>query len=278
MRTAVIVAVVLGLGWGTGLAHTARSVPVGPDDLATLLEARTNLEVQCVLSYYYLLEGCPYVTVLDGIGENETYGVHFNMTDVVAWHPPCDTAACLTLDTIELVLYDVLASPANDMNIRIYGADADGRPVGDLLGNRDFTPLFTQPGEFTTVVIDFTNAGAVDGLDLSPCRGNFVALLTWKNPSGHPLLVLDNISTPVTNCPGTEACCDMGAVPYVYPRPATRTYFYGTEFAWAKQDSIADSGGEATYGYLEAFWSAAFCKWSAATVPTTWGSIKAMYR
>jgi hypothetical protein len=276
MKAAMIAIAALWLGSGMALAHTTRSVPLGQDDLATLKDMRAHLEVQCALSYYYLIDGCAYATVVDGIEEDETYGVHFNMTDVVPWHQACDTTACLTLDTVDLVFYDV--SEANAMNVKIYGADADGEPTGELLGNRDFTPGYTSPEVFTTVVIDFTNSGMVDGLDLSSCRGNFVVLVTWKNSTGHPMLVLDNISTCVGNCSGESPCCDMGTYPYVYPRAATRTYYYGVENAWAKADSIADPGGAATYGYLEAFMTAAFCKWSAATVPTTWGSIKAIYR
>jgi hypothetical protein len=276
MKAAVIALAALWLGSSGALAHTTRTVPLSPADLAVLNEIRGNLEVQCALSYYYLIDGCSYASVVGDIEQDETFGVHFNMTDAVPWHQACDTAACLTLDTVDLVFYDV--SPANAMNVRIYGADADGEPAGELLGNRDFTPAYTAPEVFATVVVDFTNGGTVEGLDLSSCRGNFVVLVTWKNSTGHPLLVLDNISTPAANCSGDDPCCAIGAYPYGYPRAATRTYYYGLENAWAKTDSVADPGGAGTYGYLEAFTSAAFCRWSAATVPTTWGSIKAMYR
>jgi len=258
--------------------YTVRSVAMTAQDIGSLMDFRETLAVQCMLSYYYLLTDCAFVTVVEGIEENNTFGMHFNMTDTVPFYAACDTAACLTLDQIEIVLYDVLAPPSSQaMNVRVYGSDATGEPSGALLGNRDFTPA-SAPGAFTTVVIDFTNGGAVGGLDLSSSRGNFVILLTWTNSTGRPSLVLDNVSTCVGQCPTNPACCQMGAYPYIYPRTTTHTYYYGIAPAFAVTDSIPDPSGAATYGYLEGFWKSDFCKTSAATVPTTWGSIKAIYR
>jgi hypothetical protein len=259
-------------------AFTVRSVAMTPEDIGNLMHFRENLDVHCMLSYSYLLADCGFVTVVGGIEENETFGVHFDMTETVPFHSACDTAACLTLDEIEIVLYDVLAAPNDQaMNLRIYGSDASGQPFGELLGNRDFTPA-SAPGAFTTLVIDFTNGGAVSGLDLSGSRGNFVALLTWKNTTGHPDLVLDNVSTCVSECATSPACCQMGTYPYVYPRTTTHMYYYGVEPTWAFMDPIADPGGEETYGYLEGLWASDFCKSSSAAKPSTLGSIKAIYR
>ena len=55
-------------------------------------------------------------------------------------------------------------------------------------------------------------------------------------------------------------------------------YYYGVQPAPAITDSIADPGGVATYGYLEGLWKSDFCKTSAATRPSSWGSIKAIYK
>lgn len=245
------------------------------DDLGP---GRMGSGASCMQGYYYLLAGCPYVTVLEDIGEDESFGMHFNMLDSVYWYAPCDTSACLSLDVIELVFYDVLAPPSDQsLNIKIFGADSGGEPVGDLLGNRDFAPSYGESAGFTSVEIDFTNAAIEPGLDLSGCNGCFVVLLTWKNSTGHPGLVLDNIGTCVDSCAVDEACCEMGIYPYLYPRKV-HTYYYGTEWAWSKQDSICDLGGCGTYGCLEAFWTCGFCTKSTATLPTTWGGIKAMYK
>ena len=258
--------------WGVG------PVRIEPGRLTDVDPLRMGVDVSCMQSHYYLLGGCPYVTVLDGIDEGESFGMHFDMTDSLYWYPPCDTAACLTLDIIEMVLYDVLPSPADqEMNVKVFGAGADGEPSGDLLGNRDFQPSYTEPGGFTSVEIDFTNGGVEPGLDLSGCAGGFVVLLTWRNSSGHPGLVLDNIGTCVDSCAVDPACCDMGFHPYMYPR-TIHTYYYGTEWAWSKQDSVCDIGGCGTYGCLEALWSCGFCTNSAATEPATWGGIKATYK
>ena len=254
------------------------AVRLEPGSLTDMGGLRIGHDVSCVLSYYYLVDGCPYVTVLEDIEPDESFGVHFNMLDSVYWYAPCDTAACLTLDVIDLVFYGVLAPPADQsMNIKVIGSDLDGEPVGDLLGNQDFEPSYTEPGGFTSVEIDFTNGGIEKGLDLSGCAGNFIVLLTWKNTSGHPGLVLDNISTCVDSCSVDPACCEMGLHPYLYPRPI-HTYYYGTEWAWSKQDSICDLGGYETFGCLEALWTCGFCTASSGTEPETWGGIKAMYK
>jgi hypothetical protein len=231
------------------------------------------------LSYYYFIGDCAYVTVFENIEENKSMGMHFNMQDTVAWHEPCDTSACMTLDVIDLTFYDVLAPPSDQgLNVKVYGADALGEPVGPLLGNRAFTPLFTDTAAFTITSIDFTNSGQEPGLDLSGSGGSFVVLVTWKNSTGHPSLVLDDVCTCVDSCAVNPACCAMGIAPYIYPRLKTHTYDYGFEWAWSKQDSFCDLCGCVGFGYLEALWTCNFCTESAATKPTTWGTIKALYR
>jgi hypothetical protein len=255
------------------------SVRVREGYLGELHPFHLDLGVSCVLGYYYLLEGCGYVTVMEGIEQGEAFGVHFRMTDSIPWDAGCDTNACMTLDAVGLVLYDALAPPADQsMNIKIYGADAGGNPSGSLLGNRDFEVEYSDTAAFTSVEIDFTNGGVEPGLDVSGCCGDFIVLLTWKNSTGHPCLVLDNMGTCVDSCSADPACCEMGNYPYVYPRLWTHTYYYGSEWAWSKQDSFCDLGGCGTYGYLEALWECGFCTKSTATEPTTWGGIKAIYR
>jgi hypothetical protein len=280
VKTLVVCSFLVALTAGQVAAADVRVVPLSRDEASQIADLRASgILVQCALSYYYLPEGCEYVTVVGSIEDGETYGVHFNMTDVVPWSTPCDTAACLNLDLIEIVLYDVLEPPANQgMNVKVYGADVNGEPSGDPLGNRDFEPSYTDSATFTTVAIDFTNGGSVQGLDLHPCRGDFVVLLTWKNPTGHPLLVLDDVGTCVANCGTNPDCCQMGTAPFVYPRLTVHTAYYGSELNWSNQGPIPDPGGAGTYGYLEAFWGVSFCKWSTAVVPSTWGAIKASYR
>jgi hypothetical protein len=264
---------------GQTAAWDLRPVRVDPSDLSSIGDQISGFAAHCVMSYYYLIPECGYVTVMEGIGENETYGIHFNMSDEIPWHDACDTSACLRLDIIEIVFFDVLP-PGNDqtVGVKIYGADGSGEPTGDLLGNRDFAPGYTDTASFSVVEVDFTNGGEVDGLDLSACGGNFVVLLTWKNDTGHPLLVLDNVSTCVDSCAVNASCCEMGITPYTYPRCGTHTYFYGTEGSWSKQDSVSDPGGSGTYGWLEGMWKCQFCRWSAAAEPMTWGGIKALYK
>jgi hypothetical protein len=264
---------------GSGAAWEMSTIAVQSGEVDAVSRFLRSQGTDCKLDYFYLLDGCAYVTTVAGASEGESFGVHFNMADSVAWYEPCDQGACTALDIIDLVLYDVLPSPADQsMNIKVYGADAAGDPTGTMLGNRDFEPAHMGPGAFTTVSLDFTNGGTEPGLDVSGCGGDFVVLLTWKNATGKPALVLDHISTCVDSCATNAACCQMGMDPYLYPRQITHTYAYGAEFAWSKQDSFCDAGGCGTYGLLEAFWTCRFCDISAAAKPTSWGTIKAMYR
>jgi hypothetical protein len=279
MKTWLAFGISLAVLAGQALAWHATEAPVAVQDLSRIKWSSLDLSVSCVLGYYYLLGDCAYVTVVEGIEENETFGIHFNMSDSVAWYNACDTSACMTLDVIELVCYDVLCPPSDQsMNVKVYAADASGEPTGALLGNRDFEPEYTDTAAFSTIEIDFTNGGQEPGLDVSGCGGNLVVLLTWKNPTGHPCLVLDNVGTCVDSCAADPSCCEMGTDPYLYPRLRTHTYYYGLEWAWSKQDSFCDLGGCGTYGYLEALWMCGFCTKSTATEPTTWSGIKAMYR
>ncbi|MFH1313262.1 MAG: hypothetical protein ABIJ00_08540 [Candidatus Eisenbacteria bacterium] len=279
MKTGLVLGISIVLIVGSGLASTMRTIPLTPSDIKEIGDLGRNLLPSCELSYFYLINGCGYVTVVEAIEEAASFGVHFNMVDTVAWRDPCDTAACMTMDIIDLVFYDVLAPPAEQgLNVKIYGADTSGEPTGPLLGNRDFDPFFVDTARVTVTGIDFTNNGQGPGLDLSGCNGAFVVLVTWKNPTGHPSLVLDDVCTCVDSCAVNAFCCEMGTTPYVYPRLATHTYDYGTEWAWSKQDSFCDLCGCMSFGYLEALWTCGFCTQSAATEPTTWSTIKALYR
>ena len=92
--------------------------------LRSLIPGRLGSDVSCLQSHYYLLPGCEYVTVLEGVEADECLGTYFSMLDTVYWYSPCDTAKCLTLDVVEVVFYDVLAPPADQsMNLKVIGAD-----------------------------------------------------------------------------------------------------------------------------------------------------------
>jgi hypothetical protein len=279
MKTLLVLALCLALAASACLGFTMRAIPLAPGDVEQMRDLGSSTLPTCELSYYYLLSGCAYVTVVEDIDENASLGMHFSMADTVPWYDACDTTACLTLDVIDLTFYDVLAPPADQgLNIKIYGADASGEPFGPILGNRDFEPLYTDTAALTVTAIDFTNNGAGPGLDLSGCSGDFVVLVTWKNSTGHPSLVLDDICTCVDSCAVNVTCCEMGTAPYVYPRFAIHTFDYGTEWAWSKQDSFCDICGCLEFGYLEALWICGFCTQSAGTEPATWSTIKALYR
>jgi len=268
---------------GTGRGWEIEIRPVTSRDLAQIGGRWLAPTPTCSLSYYYMLEGCGLASVAGDIEEDQTVGVRFNMADETAWHSPCDTNACLTLDVIKVVLYDVLPAPNDQsMNIQVYPSDGTGGISGGILGNRDFEPAYTGEGAYSANYIDFTNGGAVPGLDLSGCSGHFVALLTWKNSTGHPHLVLDIVSACVDSCATNAACCAMGNPPYLYPRADIHTYDYGRDPDPGEPEPICDpaeGGGTCpTYGYIEAIWEAYFCSSSSAVEHTTWGSIKSLYR
>jgi hypothetical protein len=273
MRRTSVLCLAVGLVAAAALAGAwdLEPRPASPRLLGDIDPARLVSGASCTQHRYYLLEDCAYVTVLGGVAEGTSFGVCFDMLDTLYNDAPCDTSRCLTLDVIGLVFYDVLAPPSNQgMNVKIVGADRDFEPLGDLLGNRDFTPSFAESAAFAAVKIDFTNGGTEPGLDLSGCGGRFIVLLTWENATGYPALVLDNISTCADSCAAEAACCAMGHYPFFFPR-RTHTFYYGTEWAWSKQDSVCDSGGCPGYGPLEALWTCGFCTMSTSTEPASWG-------
>ena len=271
-----LVAAAPSSGWET------RTLRISGADLAGIRGADLAAAPACTLSHYYIIDGCGLVSIASAVDENQTVGVCFNMADVVPRYSPCDTNACLTLDAIKIVLYDVLPPPADQgLNLRIYAAGESGQIEGPVLGNLDFEPAYSGGG-FSTSLIDFTNSGEVTGLDLSGAGGHCVALLTWKNTTGHPSLVLDIVSACVDSCGTNPACCAMGISPYTYPRADTHTYDYGQGMEPENPVRICDpaESGEVCpiYGYVEAVWEAYFCSTSAAVKPVTWGAVKALYR
>jgi hypothetical protein len=278
----MLLAMILGLaaaswGWET------RTIRMSSSDLAGIAGVGLASAPSCTLSYYYLIQYCALVSAVTSVEENQTVGVRFNMAESVAWHSPCDTDACLTLDAIKIVLYDVLPSPNDQsMNLQVYATDELGQILGDALGNVDFSPAYAGEGAFPATLIDFTNEGAVPGLDLSGCGGHFVALLTWKNATGYPGLVLDVVSACVEACGTNPACCQMGSEDYPYPRTIAHTYDYGYTVEPGEPTPICDPGdsGQAcpTYGYVEAVWDAYFCATSASLRSITWGAVKALYK
>jgi hypothetical protein len=279
----IFLTLVLGVAaasWGL----ETRTVRMSSSDLSRIAGVGPATAPSCTLRYYYMIEYCALVSVATSLEENQTVGTRFNMADSVAWHIPCDTSACLTLDAIKIVLYDVLPSPNDQsMNLQVYATDQSGHILGDALGNVDFSPAYTGAGSFSASLIDFTNDGAVPGLDLSGCGGHCVALLTWKNATGHPGLVLDVVSACVEACvTGNPACCKMGTPPYTYPRTMPNTYDYGYGVEPGEPKPICDPAepGEScpTWGYVEALWEAYFCSVSASLESTTWGAIKTLYR
>jgi hypothetical protein len=283
LKLAVALLALVLLSSGSACALQVRIASMTGADLTNIRETGPASAPSCSLSYYYLLEGCAFVTVVGDIEENQAVGCTFDMSEADAWHSPCDTNACLTLDVIKIVLYDVLPPPSDqNMNVRVYPAGDLGVIEGEMLGNMDFIPAYTGEDAYSTSLVDFTNAGSVPGLDLSGCGGRFVVLLTWKNSTGHPDLVLDIISACLDSCASNAACCVMGTPPCTYPRTDIRTYDYGHGAEPGAPEPICDPGEGGppcpTYGYLEALWETYFCATSASVEPTTWGTIKSLYR
>lgn len=263
-------------GWET------RTHALSGSDLAEIAGACLAVTPACTLRHYYLIDGCGLVSIAGGLEENQNVGVRFDMAETIEWHSPCDTNACLTLDGIKIVLYDALPPPENQaMNLKIFATDESGTIEGSELGNVDFEPPYAMGG-FSTILIDFTNEGAVPGLDVSGCGGRCLALLTWKSSTGHPGLVMDVVSACVDSCGTNAACCAMGVAPYTYPRTSSHTFDYGVGLEPGDPEPVCDPGeGGATcpvYGYVEALWEAYFCSTSASVKPVTWGAVKALYR
>jgi hypothetical protein len=252
----------------------------------------------CYLNYYYYIPctTSSWFWMLTGWHTGDKVGAWFRVGDPsMGTVSQCDATNCQQLDKFRVLdfagygtyrggLYEGLFTVEFD----VYCADAEGCPVGPSLWNSG--PVETGPAGWFYVPVSpplsICRCDAVSSQPASAPRILVVATHTGTLAT-YPAWGLDNVNTPVSlGC----AMHDTGCLPALYPRPYVSNYstmhsgYYGNgSFQYCPPQWFKD-GGDTTpsgtqRGYVELAWRIYLnCTGPSATVPTTWGTIKSMYK
>jgi len=241
------------------------------------------------LQYYYYVP-CPTYSWFWGYSGWDTgdiVGEWFQIGDESTgpW-PPADPALCRELEWIRVLDfagYGMTYPGLFTVEFDVYCCNEYGCPVGLSLWNSG--PQETGSGW------NYFHVNPI--LDLDDCAGSPISgarvLITATHTGSegfYPAWGTDNIGTAIeTGCVMHE----LGCLPALYPRPHDSHYatmhsgFYGQDFQhcppqWFKDGRDSTSDGT-RYGFVELCWRLyVLFRWGGATQPSTWSSIKSMYR
>jgi hypothetical protein len=224
-----------------------------------------------------------------GGSPGDAYGAFFEIGDMsTGTGLACDPGASNILETIRILDFHGWGTAYPGLftiRMDVYCSDELGCPLGPPIWTSG--PLETHFG---------WNYFDVDPpLCLTPCGTNqgpapsAARILVTSTMIGTDMTLgygLDNISTALEEgCP----MHDIGCMPALYPRPAVSNYptihsgFYGTNFEHCPPIWFMD-GRDTTrdgsqYGYVELAWRIYLSSTGpSASEPTTWSSIKSIYR
>jgi len=250
------------------------------------------LMTSCTLQYYYYIP-CPtyswfwafydwdcgdIVGTVFTIGEEGTGG-----------HDVCTPDSCHNvsgLSVLDFAGYGTAYPGLFTVEFDVYCADENSAPIGPSLGSSG--PYETTAG-WNNVV--FSPTIPVTHCYTSGPPSAYPRILVTATHTGtactYPQWALDNISAPyLQGCP----MHDVGCLPASYPRPYVGPHtilhsgYYGLGFEFIPPLVFAD-GADTTqdgsvYGFIELAWKLMLsCDGpGSATEPTSWSSIKAIYR
>jgi hypothetical protein len=247
----------------------------------------------CYLQYYYY-GPCPTNSWFWGFyqGGWQIWGAHFQVGDIsMETGEACDPYACHQLETIrwlDFAGYGTVYPGLFAMCFDVYCSDEEGCPVGPALWT----------GEPWNTMMGWNYVPVEPPLCLSTCcidpgpppRGPRILILGTEcgELGTYPQMGADNISTYLNmNC----EMHDMSSYPMLYPRPYNSHYgtvhsgWYGDvgylfycppRWLCDGRDTSADC---ATYGFIELAWRIYLsCTGPSGAEPSTWGSIKSMYK
>jgi hypothetical protein len=259
----------------------------------------------CYMNYYYYIP-CPtssWFWAFSGWPAGEVIGEMFTVDDPSMGressgcppYPICSGGAIVLTKfrILDFAGYGTIYPGLYTVEFNVWCADANGCPVGPSLWN-------SGPQEFCTAGWNYVIVQPP--LALWNCytelQGNlkcFPRFLITATHTGtlakYPAWGFDNISTPLgLSC----SMHDNGCCPALYPRPQVGHYpvmhsgDYGVAFANCPPEWFTDGADSvgSVYGCIELAWrvylndiSTCICTCTPrATQPTTWGSIKAMYK
>jgi hypothetical protein len=247
----------------------------------------------CTLQYYYHVP-CGTVTWFWAFLDRdygEILGSFFEIGDVSMYTgTSCDPADCHNLNTVRILDfggYGDVYPGWNSIQMDVYCCDEDGCPVGPSLWNS---------GPYDCVVgwnyVDVEPALCLTSCSVAPgppplgprilvtakCIGTMCFYPAWG---------FDNVSGNVLrDC----EMHDFSSLPALYPRPYNSHYsrvhsgYYGVGFEYCPPIWFCDGRDTVypeclPYGAVELAWRVYLtCDGPSSAEPSTWGSIKSMYR
>lgn len=246
---------------------------------------------ECYLQYYYYIP-CPTQSWFWGFYEweqNDIIGQFFAVGDTsTGIYEPCDPLECHTLDrfrVLDFAGYGSIYPGQFTVEFDVWCADEDGCPVGPALWSSGPVETEHNWGFIDIEPNIFLTSCCVDTL-LKATPRILITATHIGTDATYPRWGTDNISAPYT-----DACemHDIGCMNALYPRPAVSHYstihsgYYGIDFAYCPPQWFLD-GDDTTatgtdWGYVEFAWRLyLLCEGPGAVEPTSWGTIKSMYR
>lgn len=244
------------------------------------------------LSYFYYIP-CPtysWFWSYTGWKPNDIVGAFFTVGDQgTGGSDPCDPFTCHTvaaLRVLDFAGYGTVYPGLFTVEFDLWRSDEQGCPEGGSIWSSG--PYETSFG-WNYVLFEpplcLTDCAALPGPPPSSPRVLLTATMVGSD-GVYPAWGTDNIGKPADL--GT-VMHDAGGMAALYPRPTTSHYptmhsgYYGPNFQYCPPLWIAD-GADTTpdagmYGFIELAWTIYFiCQGPAAAEPSTWGSIKRIYR
>jgi hypothetical protein len=248
----------------------------------------------CYMQYYYSIP-CPtnsWFWMYTGMCWPDVCGVFFTVGDPTMGSPGCDPdyVACDPYNNhtieqfrvLDYAGYGTLYPGLYTVVFNMYCCDAEGCPVGPSMWNSGPVEFCNSGWNYISLAepVPVTSC-ATDGFGYP----RFLITATNAPYCGcYPAWGFDNISTPLS-----QGCAmhDQGCCPALYPRPAVSHYgtihtgYYGQGFQYCPPLWWLDGGDTVgdVYGYIELAWRVYLINSGPdAVVPSTWGSIKSMYR
>jgi hypothetical protein len=253
----------------------------------------------CYMNYYYYI---PCTTnswfwIFSGWSPGDIVGEWFTIGDpsmgrTGAGCPPyikCDPCGLASksierLRVLDFAGYGTTYPGLFTVRFDIWCSDENGCPAGPRLlssGPKEFCAAgwnYIDVWPPTDVILCYTEL-----VGNAKCSPRFLITATHTGTqANYPAWGVDNICTPVG-----LACAmhDNGCCPALYPRPAVSHYttmhsgYYGVNFANCPPSWFMDPGDTVgnVYGYSELAWRV-YTFMHVGTEPSTWGTIKSMYK
>ncbi|MFH1219016.1 MAG: hypothetical protein V1694_01000 [Candidatus Eisenbacteria bacterium] len=252
----------------------------------------TETVTECNLQYYYYIP-CPTFSWFWGFygwTYGDKVGQFYTIGDAsTAGFATCDPESChsiVGIRVLDFAGYGQIYPGLYTVKFNIYCSNELGCPVGASLWESQ--PIETSQDDWTFIEVDPPVPVTGCCVQVSPplMPRILVTATSIGTDNTYPQWGMDNVSAAAI-----QVCAmhDIGSVPALYPRPASSHYstihsgYYGVDFQYCPpiwfKDGADTTQDASIYGYLEFAWRLYVrCFGPQGTKPTTWGSIKSIYR